>query len=93
MDSSYFTPGISITFDSAITIRETFCQALKKEQKDAFCINLDNVIHCDSAGLALLIEMKKLCEQYDKHFKIIGLPGKIQALAEFYGVNHILEKV
>jgi len=56
-----------------------------------FCLDLTEVIHCDSAGLALLIEAKKLCKQHNKNFKVVGISTTTLSLAAFCGVNDILE--
>lgn len=57
---------------------------------DQVVVNLSDVVQCDSAGLALLIESKRLCRENDKTCKIIGMTEEIQALAEFCGVSDIL---
>ena len=54
-------------------------------------LDLCAVTQCDSAGLALLIEAKRLCKQYSKTLIIDGMPKAIYALAEFCGVEAMLE--
>lgn len=91
MNSAHFKPGTELTFHSVVTIREKLAKALKIENSQVFCLDLSDVTLCDSAGLALLIEAKKLCKQYNKIFKVVGVSSKTQSLAEFCGVNDVLE--
>ncbi|HAT8225350.1 TPA: sulfate transporter, partial [Legionella pneumophila] len=44
-----------------------------------------------SAGLALIIEARKLCKQNNKVFEVIGISPETQSLAEFCGVKTILQ--
>jgi phospholipid transport system transporter-binding protein len=53
-------------------------------------LDLQNVIYCDSAGLALLIEAKRLCKQHNTTLELKGLNDAISSLAEFCGVAPIL---
>ena len=53
-------------------------------------LDLSDVTHCDSAGMALLIEARKLCKKNNKIFEIIGMSSEIQSLADFCGVKEIL---
>lgn len=91
MNTTHFKPGTELSFNSVIAIRSKLSKLLKADSNEVLCLDLSDVIHCDSAGLALLIEAKKLCKQYNKIFKVVGVPTKIQSLAEFCGVNDILE--
>lgn len=91
MNTTYLKPGTELTFNSVVALRSTLFHALKADDKEEFCLDLSEVVHCDSAGLALLIEVKKLCKQHNKIFKVVGVPSKTQSLAEFCGVNNILE--
>ena len=92
MDKIYFKPGVALTFKSVVAVREKLYQALIDEASGSFGLDLSEVRHCDSAGLALLIEARKLCKKNKKNFEIIGMPEKTQSLAEFCGVKGILEK-
>jgi phospholipid transport system transporter-binding protein len=91
VNSANFKPGTELNFNSVVAIREKLKKALKMESNSVFCLDLSEVTVCDSAGLALLIETKKLCKQYSKIFKVVGVSPKIQSLAEFCGVNDVLE--
>lgn len=91
MDSLNFKPGTELTFNTVVAIRDKLSKVLKTESNKQFCLDLSEVIHCDSAGLALLIEAKKLCKHYNKSFKVVGVSSKIQSLSEFCRVNDVLE--
>lgn len=55
-------------------------------------IDLSDVIHCDSAGLALLIGAKRLAVQKGKILQIVKIPKVVEALARFCGVETILKE-
>lgn len=83
-------PGTELTFESVIAIRAQVLHDLKRCSEPFFCLNLSQVQYCDSAGLALLIEIKKLCTQKNKILTIENCSTDIQDLAEFCGVKDIL---
>lgn len=92
MDNVPFKPNVDeLTFKSVVALRGVFYHALLQGKNNRFCLDLSDVMHCDSAGLALLIETRKLCKNNNKVFDIIGMPSDIQSLAEFCGVKNILE--
>jgi phospholipid transport system transporter-binding protein len=85
-----FKPGLFLTFKSVVSVREQLYKALKDNTSDRFCLDLTDVTQCDSAGLALLIEARKLCEQNNKLFEVTGISPETLSLAEFCGVKSIL---
>ena len=91
MDITYFKPGKELTFNSVVAIRNELIKSLEACEALVFCLDLTEVTHCDSAGLALLIEAKKLCEHNNKQFKVLGIPETTQSLSKFCGVNDFLE--
>ncbi|MCE0724254.1 MULTISPECIES: STAS domain-containing protein [Legionella] len=93
VSNTCFKPGIDLTFKSVVAVRAKLYQALMEDKSDRFSLDLSDVKHCDSAGLALLIEARKLCKKNNKLFEIIGIPDATQSLAEFCGVKRILETV
>ena len=93
MDATYFKPEDPLTFKSVVSIRAKLYKALMEDETGRFCLDLSAVTHCDSAGLALLIEAKKLCKQSKKTFEMVGVSSKTQSLAEFCGVKNILETI
>lgn len=89
METTLYKLDADLTFNSVITVRSKLLNVLKTS-KPTFCLDLSKVTHCDSAGLALLIDAKKLCKKHGKVLKMIGVSHKTQSLAEFCGVNDIL---
>ena len=93
MSTLTFKPGAELTFKSVVTIREKLSNALLDTANNRLCLDLSEVIHCDSAGMALLVEIRKLCKQKNKIFEVIGMSAEAQSLADFCGVKDILETV
>ena len=91
MNKVYFKPETELTFKTAVTMRAKLYKALMEDVSGCFGLDLSDVKHCDSAGLALLIEVRKLCKKNNKIFEIIGMLPETQSLAEFCGVKSILE--
>lgn len=79
----------ALTFDTVPRQRQRLIGILTCEHDDELCIELQNVRECDSAGLALLIEARRLCHQYKKSLLISGLTDEIRALATFCGLEEI----
>jgi len=86
-----FKPSKALTFDTVDSDSQGLLRLLRDSETTAIRLDLGEVEHCDSAGLALLIEAKRLCKQYDKTLTIEGMPKAISALAEFCGVEMMLE--
>lgn len=91
MTKGHFKPDCELTFKSVVSLRTRLNKALMEHHEDTFCLDLSDVTHCDSAGLALLIEAGKLCKKNNKKFEVLGMSEEIQSLAEFCGVKGILE--
>ncbi|MDR3442494.1 MAG: STAS domain-containing protein [Legionella sp.] len=87
----HFKPGVELTFNSVVDVRAKLYKALMEEKSGTFHLDLSEVKHCDSAGMALLIEARKLCKKNNRLFEIIGMSSETQSLAEFCGVKGILE--
>ncbi|WP_419420889.1 STAS domain-containing protein [Legionella sp. D16C41] len=90
MNSSSFIPGQNLTFSTIESERKRLLNYCRSNEEQMLCLNLKNVSLCDSAGLAFLIDFKRLARKYNKQSKIEGFTETILALAEFYGVDKIL---
>lgn len=86
-----FKPGAELTFKSVISVRSKLFDALLNNKSKHFCLDLTEVLHCDSAGLALLIEAKKLCKQGQKVFEVKGMSSEMHSLAKFCGVERLYD--
>ncbi len=89
-DITYFNPGKQLTFASVESVHHQFCDLVAKDTNDTICVDLSDVGLCDSAGLALLIEISKLCSVHQKSFQTKGASNTLNALAEFCGVYTFL---
>lgn len=91
MMSNYsFKPSDELTFATVQSDRKRLLDYLQEHKRESLCLDLSDVKQCDSAGLALLIEAKRLCRKHNKIFTIEGMPKSIYALAEFCGVEAML---
>lgn len=93
MKAVYFKPGAELTFKSVVAVRAKLYQAVIDDTSTHLNLDLSEVTHCDSAGMALLIEARKLCKKNNKTFEIIGMSPETRSLADFCGVKDILEAV
>lgn len=72
-------------------LRHALNKLLLEMKTSKLCLDLTEVTLCDSAGLALLIEARKLCAKNNKSFEVKGMPSETLSLAEFCGVKELLE--
>jgi phospholipid transport system transporter-binding protein len=86
-----FQPSNELTFYTAPENIEALIVFLNRLNTDKLHLDLSAVTLCDSAGLALLIEAKRLCRQKNKTLIIQNMPKAINALAVFCGVSDIIE--
>ena len=85
-----FKPSCELSFNTVQSDGQRLLSVLRDNQTTTIRLDLCDVTHCDSAGLALLIEARRLCMQFDKVLMIEGMPRAISALAEFCGVETML---
>jgi len=81
-----FIPSGDMTFHTVEKDRQRllkFCRTLE----GPLTLDLRTVAHCDSAGLAFLIEAKRLAIEKNIECCIVGMNKTIHALAEFCGVD------
>ncbi len=90
MGEQLFIPSNQLTFDTVQSDSKRLHKLLSDNSTNAIRLDLQNVTQCDSAGLALIIEAKRLCKQQNKALDIVGVSQPISALAEFCGVEGIL---
>lgn len=82
-----FMPSNRLAFDTVMSDLSRLHLLMRGAQAECVCIDLSGVSHCDSAGLAFLIEAKRLCDRNGKSLKIQSAPDQVRALAEFCGVQ------
>jgi phospholipid transport system transporter-binding protein len=91
MMKELFKPTNDLTFETVQQEGQRFFKLLSDDKTIKIGLELSGVLHCDSAGLAMLIEAKRMCHQYNKPLVIQGMPKAIVALADFCGVKTMLE--
>ncbi len=82
--------GHKLTFATVANERARILKAL--ENNDNLLIDLMDVVLCDSAGLALLIDVNRNCTRLKKHLNLENIPNEINSLARFCGVDELLHK-
>ena len=53
-------------------------------------LDLSGVTHCDSAGLALLLELQRRAQAAGRSLKLVGANDQLQQLVRSYALNDIL---
>ncbi|KTD66189.1 STAS domain-containing protein [Legionella spiritensis] len=90
MSTPVFKPASAMTFVNAEADRVRLSDFCRRVEGGEIVIDLSEVTQCDSAGLALLIESKRLGRDHNKTCRITGITPAIQSLAEFCRVQDIL---
>ena len=89
-ETSRFLPSDVLTFDTVSSDLARFTLYVKQHPETTIVLNLEHVTHCDSAGLALLIQARRLCQEKRCSLRIEAMSQAILALATFCGVNEVL---
>jgi phospholipid transport system transporter-binding protein len=82
----------NLTINTVQMMRDSLLSRIKNNQHKTVTIDLSGLGNFDTSGLALLIDIKKQCNQHSKNLRFINVPQKITDLANFYGVEEILNK-
>lgn len=83
----------ALVYSSASSLLEKSMLLMKNQFKtEDTSINFDcsEVTRIDSAGIALLIEWKRTCDQNNKQFSITNLPDQAKSLVETYRLKDVL---
>lgn len=86
-----FKPSNVLTFETVQADSRRLHKLLNSHQ-NVTCIRFDlaEVKHCDSTGLALLIEAKRLCNRRKLSFILEHMSDSLSGLAEFCEVDKVL---
>lgn len=57
------------------------------------CLDLSQVTNCNSAGIALLLEMSRQARNNRQELKIINLPASLMTIARAYGMESEIREV
>ena len=85
-----FTPSNELTFQTVQENRRNFIVVLNKHTDPTISICLKDVTVCDSAGLASLLEAKRLCLAQHKTLMLFEIPKVVSSWVEFCGLTTLL---
>ncbi|MCX7119302.1 MAG: STAS domain-containing protein [Legionellales bacterium] len=88
---SYFKPSQNLTFATVTAQRAQFAALLAKQQSSSIHCDLTDVQLCDSAGLAFLIDARRMCQSQNSNLVIAHASVDVIALAKLYGIEKILD--
>ncbi len=91
MTSNYFKPLKNLTFATVNLERDNFAALIAKEQGSQIHCDLMDVQLCDSAGLAFLMDARRMCHQKNLKLLIANAPVDMLALAKLYGIDNLLK--
>lgn len=91
MTKSYFKPSNALTFETVTEQRSRFTALLASQQMSSMHFDLTDMKTCDSAGLAFLIDVKRLCGSQNTALIIEHASVDVLALAKLYGIEKILD--
>ena len=87
-----FKLGNELTFHTVNQHLVDLHAALVTHTDVTVVLDLEAVTACDSAGLALLIDMKRWCAKQKKKLYLMSVPPLIVVLAQFCGVDDLLQE-
>lgn len=91
MSTHAFQSSPHLTFETVQTEHRRLMKILRsKKDVTGLVWDLENIVRCDSVGLALLIQTKRFCTTHTLSFETMNMPQSLYSLAEFYGVNVVL---
>jgi phospholipid transport system transporter-binding protein len=90
LNEQVFKPANELTFSTVQHDSVRLQKILASERIHLLWLDLSHVEYCDSAGLAFLIEAKRLCIQSHIILEIKHVPQVICRLAKFCGVEDMI---
>lgn len=81
-----------MTFATAVHLVERSVELLKNYVADHVVVDLTTVSHCDSAGLAVIIELYRYTAMHNLRLSLINAPSQLVNLAEVSGVGKLVIK-
>lgn len=90
MTEYIFRPSSELTFETVQKDSQRLTRLLSRREVTGIRFNLSAVTHCDSTGLALLIEAKRLCNKRQILFTMDNMSESLIGLAKFCGVDTVL---
>ena len=91
MTDYVFQPSTYLTFETVEVDNKRLLKMLRTHRDiTGIRFNLSKVTHCDSTGLALLIEAKRLCKRNKIAFVMDHISETLDGLVQFCGVDTVL---
>jgi phospholipid transport system transporter-binding protein len=84
-----FFPAESLVFDTVSAELKRFLVVLHAHPKSSFLFDLSQVLQCDTAGLALFIEAKRLCRLKKNSLLMQNMSDTMLDLAKFCGISDL----
>ncbi|GAA0401300.1 hypothetical protein GCM10009133_07660 [Cocleimonas flava] len=84
----------ALVYSSASSLLEKSMRLMKSQFKNeatSFNFDCSEVTRIDSAGIALLVEWKRTCDQNNKQFSLTNLPDQAKSLVETYRLEKLLQ--
>ncbi|WP_043114169.1 STAS domain-containing protein [Solimonas soli] len=85
MNQAPDAPSGPLTFATAA---EWFARAEALAARDT--IDLSAVTQCDSAGVALLLELRRAAQRKGRGLQFVNAPAQLRGLVAFFGLDAIL---
>lgn len=85
----YYQPDTALNFKTVPDLVRAMDDMIRGSH-EAFNLDLSKIEDCDSAGLAMLLAVRRSCEKYNKKYILTHIPEKIKSLAHFCGVEQLL---
>ncbi len=79
----------TLTFDTVAANARRFMQMMHHQTQTDVVVDASDVTACDSAGLALLLEVRRVCKAQLCSLTIEGLRQNMLDLATFYHVDEL----
>ncbi|MCC5791096.1 MAG: STAS domain-containing protein [Legionellaceae bacterium] len=92
-ESNVFMPGETISFDTVEKEHRRLRQFISALGEQALTVDLSGIKQCDSAGLALILEAKRLANKAQKECFYQAIPDPVLKLARFCGIETIFSTV
>ena len=78
-------------FSTVDALLKTSVKQFSSQSETSISVDLGQVKHTDSAGLALLIEWLKLAARFNKTLSYCNLPKQLISMAQAMGLDELLE--
>ena len=87
-----FKTAAVITFDTVQQEHARLQHFIDSTHEDTVILDMSSIEQCDSAGLALMIEAKRLADSGHKACQFRAIPESVWNLARFCGVESVFSQ-